>query len=140
MKDLILMILVLISVGFGLRYFIKYKKEIREIENKRKKDSDLLKIFDIDVMIRLGYGFLIEDKFDKIDEKELSILTKQEDLSINGLFEKEINIGYQYFTLKRYTFDSPNARYPVYMFCNEYGNRKLFAWQFNEILKFLENK
>lgn len=138
--DTILIILVIVAVAFGLKYFLKYKKEIKNAEKARKKDSDLLKIFDIDVMLRLGYGFLIEDKFDKIDEKELSILTKHESLILNGFFEKEINIGHKYFTLKRYTFDSPSARYPVYMFCNEKGNRKLFAWQFNEILNFIESK
>lgn len=138
--DTILIILVIVAVAFGLKYFLKYKKEIKNAENARKKDSDLLKIFDINVMLRLGYGFLIEDKFDKIDEKELSILTKDENLKINGLFEKEINIGHHYFTFKRYTFDSPNAKYPVYMLCNENGSKKLFAWQFDGIMKFLEKK
>lgn len=111
-----------------------YKSDIRKAEEEVR----LIKEFDIDTMIRQGYGFLEKDKFDKLDEREIQILSGDENISVLGSFQKQINIKHNFFTIQRYTFDSPSRKFPVFLIITESKQKKFFAWQFKEIIDFLE--
>lgn len=112
-----------------------YKKQIQELEEQHKKDQEALRTFDVDTMLKLGYGVLKEENFDKND----SVLFGQLFKVYNLQKKHKINFNYKHLSvhIERFLFETADRKFPIYKINVNNKKYKVFAWEINKITDLL---